>query len=184
MSEGRDPFSDFEIINRELSDFSEKLAQCPQIVVLNKSDMICDAERAEEFRNYLKEQSYNFVEISAYTGNNLKQLVYILNTALSDLPPVTVYEAETSLIDESELQEKSNEIKITKYDGLFVVEGDWLRRVMLSVNFDDYESLQYFQRVLRVSGVIDKLREEEMCIRDRSVCAPHHLSLLLKFPVP
>ena len=45
-------------------------------------------------------------------------------------------------------------------DGVYMVEGEWLLQIMKSVNFDDYESLQYFQRVLISSGVIDALREE------------------------
>lgn len=46
---------------------------------------------------------------------------------------------------------------VTCHDGVFFVEGEWLLRLMQGINFDDYESLQYFQRVLQSAGVIDAL---------------------------
>ena len=52
-----------------------------------------------------------------------------------------------------------NQVKITKHDNIYFVEAKWLFNIMKSVNFDDYESLQYFQRVLINGGVIDALRE-------------------------
>ena len=53
--------------------------------------------------------------------------------------------------------ETSNDITIERQGDVLFVEGQWLLRIMRSVNFGDDESLQYFQRVLRISGVIDKL---------------------------
>ena len=55
--------------------------------------------------------------------------------------------------------EQAEKFTVTNQDGVFVVEGEWLLQLLRSVNFDDYESLQYFQRVLISSGVIDALRE-------------------------
>ena len=54
---------------------------------------------------------------------------------------------------------EKNAVKITKQDNIYMVEGEWLLQVINSVNFDDYESLQYFQRVLIQTGVIDALRD-------------------------
>ena len=50
-------------------------------------------------------------------------------------------------------------MRVTEHDGVYVVEGDWLPQLIRSVNFDDYESLQFFQRVLISAGVIDALRQ-------------------------
>ena len=77
---------------------------------------------------------------------------------LSKLPPITKYEAEPAPIVQPEKIDKSA-VKITKNDGVYFVEAKWLFNIMKSVNFDDYESLQYFQRVLINGGVIDALRE-------------------------
>lgn len=51
------------------------------------------------------------------------------------------------------------QVDIRVEDGVYFVEGEWLLKLIATVNFDDYESLQYFQRVLINTGVIDALRE-------------------------
>ena len=84
---------------------------------------------------------------------------YALYEKVSALPAVKVYEPEADEITEEDLKERDNAVTITKVGDIFCVEGEWLRRIMRRCNFDDYESLQYFQRVLRISGVIEKLVE-------------------------
>ncbi|PWM43041.1 MAG: GTPase CgtA [Clostridiales bacterium] len=156
--EGRNPIEDFEVINNELSQFSEKLASCPQIVVGNKCDIITDEEKTEEFRNFIVSKGYEYYEISAAAHIGTKELMDVLYEKIKELPPVVVYEEEIILEDENSYEGRSTEVEIKKLeDGFYSVEGDWLLRVMRCVNFDDYEQLQYFQRVLRRSGVIDKL---------------------------
>ena len=76
---------------------------------------------------------------------------------LSKLPPITRYEREEApRLSEEDVGKQA--VNITCEDGVFFVEGDWLLRVLRTVNFDDNESLQYFQRVLISSGVIDALK--------------------------
>ena len=159
-SEGRDPLQDFETINRELAGFSEKLAQCPQVVVGNKADITTDPQTAQAFREYVQKQGLDYFEISAAAHQGVQDLVKALYEKICHLPAITVYEPEEEPLDEKTLGQRSKEITVTRYaDGFYSVEGEWLRYVMRSVNFDDYESLQYFQRILRSSGVIDKLVE-------------------------
>ena len=77
---------------------------------------------------------------------------------LSKLPPIVKYEREEApVIAEDEVTKQ--EVTVTKQDGIFVVECDWLLRVLRTINFDDSESLQYFQRVLINSGVISALKD-------------------------
>ncbi|MBO6140326.1 MAG: GTPase ObgE [Ruminococcus sp.] len=157
--EGRDPKEDFEAINKELANFSEELAAAPQIVAANKSD-IASPEQVAEFKAYIEEQGYQFFEISAATKKGTKELMYAAALQLKDLPPVKVYEAQP--LTQSELDEKllsKKEFDITVEDGVYYVEAEWLWDILRSVNMDDYSSLQYFQRVLRSSGIIDKLEE-------------------------
>ena len=80
-----------------------------------------------------------------------------IQEVLSKLPPVLQFEPEPMPVKAPEEFEK-NEVKITNQSGVYMVEGEWLLQVIQSVNFDDYESLQYFQRVLINTGVIDALR--------------------------
>ena len=158
--EGRDAREDFELINRELRNFSEELAERPQLVVANKCD-IANEEQIEEFRAFIAEKGLPFFAVSAGARTGLEPLIYAISQKLDELPPIKLYEPEAP---PQELTKGKREFSVHKEDGVYIVEADWLFPVLGGVNMDDYESLQYFQRVLRQSGIIDKL--EEMGIED------------------
>ena len=157
--EGRDPLEDFDIINSELENFSSELAQCPQIVAANKCDM-ADEEQIEHIRNYIEQKGMKFFAVSAATTHGTKELINEVAAELEKLPPVKSYEAEP--ITQAEIEEKA--LSHTKFDieiedGVYYVDAKWLEPVMRTISMDDYSSLQYFQQVLRKSGIIDKLEE-------------------------
>ncbi len=162
--EGRDPCEDFEIINRELANFSEELARAPQIVAANKSDM-ATGEQRERFRSYIEEKGLQCFEISAATTNGTKELALAVGEALRDLPPVKQFEAQP--LTEEELRNKliSNRgFEVTVEDGIYFVEAPWLWDILRGVNVDSYDSLLYFQKILRDTGVIERL--EQMGIKE------------------
>ena len=156
-SEGRDPKQDFEIINTELKKFNPELAERPMLVAGNKCDLATD-EQIEDFKNYVESKGYEFFPIMAAIRYDVDPLLNRISELLSKLPPVKRYEPEPLPQKPVEDFEK-NAVKITKQDNVYMVEGEWLLQVINSVNFDDYESLQYFQRVLIQTGVIDALRD-------------------------
>ena len=155
--EGRDPIEDFKLINKELFEYDPEMENVPQIVAANKSD-IATEEQIKVFADFIKEQGYEFFEISAATRGGLDALVYAIKDKLKELPPVKRYEVETPMFEEVS-PENAREFTITIEDGVYIVEAKWLIPILNTVNMDDYESLQYFQRVLRSSGIIDKLIE-------------------------
>lgn len=158
-SEGRDPIEDFKAINHELENFSMELAEAPQIVAANKSDM-ATPEQVERLRNYVEDQGLLFYEISAATTKGTKELMYGVWERLSVLPPVKQFEAQP--LTQEELDDKlisKKDFRVTVEDGVYFVEADWLLDILRAANMDDYSSLQYFQNVLRTSGIIDKLEE-------------------------
>ena len=158
-SEGRDPIEDFKAINHELENFSMELAEAPQIVAANKSDM-ATPEQVERLRNYVEDQGLLFYEISAATTKGSKELMYGVWERLSVLPPVKQFEAQP--LTQEELDDKlisKKDFRVTVEDGVYFVEADWLLDILRTANMDDYSSLQYFQNVLRTSGIIDKLEE-------------------------
>lgn len=158
-SEGRDPKEDFEIICRELANFSEDLAQRPQIVAANKCDMATD-EQIEEFEKFIAEKGYEVFRISAATTKGTKELMNAVSAKLDTLPPIREYEAEPLLFTPDEAAGMGEKFEITRGDdAVFYVEAPWLEHIMRTVDMDDYASLQYFQRVLRNRGIIDKLIE-------------------------
>ena len=156
-SEGRDPKKDFTIINRELKNFNENLAGLPMIVAGNKCDLATD-EQIAEFEAFVKAEGYEFFPIMAPINEGVDDLLNKTAEMLSKLPPVTIFEAEPApQVEVEDIKDRS--VKITNNDGVYFVEGKWLLRVINSTNFDDYESLNYFQNALVSSGVIDALKE-------------------------
>jgi GTP-binding protein len=163
-SEGRDPVLDIEAINAELSRYSETLAKLPQLIVANKSDL-CDLEdeSVKEFETYVKASGWDLLYVSAATGEGLKELVRTTSHLLEELPPLTVYESEISPEEQALKTARGASDKETiirrESDGTFVVEGEWLYNLVGQTNFEDYESLNFFQRVLQKSGVFEMLEE-------------------------
>ena len=154
--EGRDPIEDFEKINYELRSFDEELGSRPQIVAANKCDLATE-EQIARFRQYIEAKGIPFFPIIAASRTGVKELIQEVIDQLQTLPPVRVYETEyVHELPKAGLGDRSK-YEITEENGIFYVEADWLEQILSTVNMDDYASLQYFQRVLRDSGIIDKL---------------------------
>ena len=156
-SEGRDPKEDFEIINAELKKFNPELAERPMIVAGNKCDL-CDDEQIEDFRKFVEDKGYQFFPIMAAISYGVDELLKCTQEMLSKLPPIVRFEPEPLIVKPAEEFDQTA-VNIHVEDGIYVVEGKWLLQLIDSVNFDDYESLQYFERVLINTGVIDALRD-------------------------
>ncbi len=158
--EGRDPRDDFEKINKELANFSEELAERPQIVAANKSDM-ATGEQIEQFRSFIEEKGLPFFTISAATTKGTSELMDCVADELSKLPPPKRFEVQPLTIQELEqLENEKHSFTVQKIDGVYVVEAQFLAPILSTCNMEDYESLQYFQRVLRSSGIIDELERQ------------------------
>ncbi len=160
-TDGREPVEDIQKINTELVKYSEELSRRPQILVANKIDSAdTESDSYKIFEKYASSSGLPVVYVSAVTGEGLKELVNITSEALKTLPPVTVYETEITPEDEAiENTSGAKETVVKKLNGKYIVEGEWLYNFMGQINFDSYESLNFFQRVLIKNGVIDKLRE-------------------------
>ena len=154
-SEARDPKEDYEIICRELRSFNPELADRPQIVAANKCDM-ATPEQIADFKKFIEDKGYRFFELSAITHQGVQPLINAISYELEKLPPIKVYEPEPEILFEPE---EGSPFEIYMDQEVYVVDAPWLPQVIGSVNMEDYESLQYFQRVLRKSGIIDKLEE-------------------------
>ena len=154
-SEGRDPIDDFNKINRELAVFDEELAKRPQIVAANKCDLT-DDEQIARLRAYFKKQGIPFFPIMAPISEGTRELIDYVSEQLAKLPPIKVYESEPE--PEPDYSKKTDrDFTVYKEGDVFIVEAPWLLKVMENVNPEEYDSLQYFERVLRMSGIIDAL---------------------------
>ncbi len=157
-SEGRDPVEDIKKINRELAEYSAELATRPQIIVANKVDLI-DRKSADldRFEAFVAELGVGLIYISAATGENIGRLVRMTAEKLKELPPPKIYESEIEPADF--VGRKTKETVVRRENKKFIVEGEWLVNLLGQVNLSDWESLNYFQRVLRRSGVFEMLEE-------------------------
>ncbi|EFM65452.1 Obg family GTPase CgtA [Peptostreptococcus stomatis DSM 17678] len=157
--EGRDPIDDFEKINEELRLYNEKLASRPQLVVANKSDLLFDETIYENFKKTMEEKGYEVFKMSAVTRDGVDQVIDRVSQLLNEVEDVELvsqeemYRPELDVDDEGALKVEIDE------DGIYVVTGKELRRIMYSVNFDDMESLQFFQAQMESKGVFDMLRQ-------------------------
>ena len=157
--EGRDPVEDMKMINHELERYSPALATRPQIVLANKVDML-DRETVDipAFEAFVEENGWDLIYVSAVTGEGLDEMIRLAADMLRELPPMLVYECEYA--PEDAYVGGSKETTIRRENDTFFVEGDWLFNLMGQINFEDYESLNFFQRVLKNSGVFDLLEEK------------------------
>lgn len=155
-SEGRNPVEDFNTINNELKKYSEKLASRKQIIVANKIDSMQDENLYKELEKMAKEKNIKIYKISAATGEGIKELLNKVSQVLKTLPKEEIVE-----IKERKLYtlKEENDFTITKEDGIFVVDGPAVEKIMRRVNLEDNESMYYFQRCLEELGVNQKLKE-------------------------
>ena len=156
--EGRNPVEDFDIINSELKKYDMELEERPMIVAANKTDIIQDEDMYNEFMEEMKSRGYKVFPISAATGQGVDELMKYAYEELSKLPPMIVFEPEMDIEEEEYIMDEKG-FEITKEDDAYRVSGPWIEAVGGGINFDDNESLSYFQRALLNHGVIEALIE-------------------------
>ena len=170
-SEGRDPVADFEAINEELRQYSPALASRRMLVAGNKADIAGDRTLVDRLRAHVEARGMPFFEISAATGQGVRELVFAAARELENLPPIAVYEPD--YVPAPPEIDTSGEVRIVHEDDTWIVDGPWLQRLMANVNFGDYESRNWFDRMLRESGLFDRL--EAMGIQDGDTVSLYNL---------
>lgn len=156
--EGRDPIEDFEKINSELKLYNEKLATRPQIVVANKSDLLFDDSIYADFKKNLEDNGYEVFKMSAATREGVDEVIDRVVQVLAESSEIELVSEDEIYRPEDDVNEDEGLFIEVDENGVYVVKGKELRRIMYSVNFDDVESLQYFQNQMESRGVFDKLR--------------------------
>lgn len=155
--EGRDPIDDFYKINDELVKYNPKLKDKPQIIVANKMDLPQFKDWIGKIKDEFESLGHKVFSISAATKEGIQELKYGIWEALKDVE----YEYETfdDKLEEYVEEPKEEPIIVKKEDGKYIVEGSFIERLLYSINFDDLDSLRYFQNVMIQKGVVDKLKE-------------------------
>ena len=157
-SEGRKPLEDYYAINEELAKYGEKVANLPQIVALNKIDLLVDKYDIDRFRKAVG-PDVEVYEISAVARLGLNELVEAIIKKLVDIPKPEKMDIEETNIDGRNLKEYT----ITKLDGhTYEVSGELAFEIMKRVNMEDYASNAYFQKRIKAEGIIDALLAKGM----------------------
>ncbi|MEF9935266.1 MAG: GTPase ObgE [Clostridium sp.] len=154
--EGRDPIDDFEKINDELKLYNEKLSRKPQIVVANKTDIAEDEEGFNKLKEYVEERGMKIFKISAATNTGLRELMLYVGSILNTIEVEEDFTEEEMYVPEE--RAFSFDVEIDE-EGVYVVTGSLVDRLLLQVNIYDSESIKYFHRTLERRGVIAKLKE-------------------------
>ena len=162
-SEGRDPVTDFNAICAELHDYSVDLSNRPMIVAANKIDIMDpESDNLERLRKCCDDLGLELYEISAGTTQGTRNLMRIIAEHLRTLPPVTIYEPE--YVEKVEEAGDPSALEIEHLGNTWLITGTWLERMIMNINFDDFESRNYFDLQLRKCGLFQRL--EEMGIED------------------
>lgn len=154
--DGRDPIDDFEKINYELAQYSERLARRKQLVVANKMDLPEAEENFEKLKAYVEERGYEIVKASAATGEGLRELMW---KALNLLDQYVPEEDEEDLARFDEIDPDSFEI-VAGNDTDYEVRGKNIERLVAMTNFDNEEALYRFQLIWKRLAIDAALKEK------------------------
>ena len=156
-----DPVARIKSINSELSRYSVALSERPQIIVANKLDLLNeDDERISQVQEFCVQNSYEFFKISGATGLGLKELSRGMAKFLQNAPAPPVFNSE--VFEQGNFgyeRETSNEIKITKENGIYFIEGTGVDKLLGYTSMQDEKSVAAFHKYLKQHGVIERLRE-------------------------
>ena len=159
--EGRDPFEDYQIINKELGNYQYNLLDRPQIIIANKMDLPCAQENLEKFKQQLK-QDVEIYPVCAYMQEGLDQPLYHIADLLERTNEVTFEEVgeQRSVIYrfEEETLEKGYEI-FNEGNGVYSVVGPKVERIVQMTSFSSDDAVKRFVQQIRNIGVDDALRK-------------------------
>ena len=149
-SEGRDPFEDYTVINKELETYKYNLLARPQIIIANKMDLPDAEENLELFKEQLKED-YDIVPISAATKFNIEELLYKTADLLDKTDSFDMYDdGDYEEIVEYTFTKEETLFEINLGDdGVYDLTGDRLRKIFLMTDFTKDQSVKRFARILR-----------------------------------
>ena len=162
--EGRNPIEDFYAINEELKKYSEKLSTRKQIIVANKTDIMQDENLLKQVEELAKKEGLELYKISAATKEGVEELIDHVTEVLKTLPKEELFEIEDKKV--YTLEDKKDDWEIKEENGVFIVTGRAIQRLMGRVNIEDNESMYYLQKSLKNMGIDAKLKEMGVCQGD------------------
>ena len=154
-TEGRNPYDDYVLINKELEEFNPKLLEKPQVIIANKMDMDSARENLEEFKKKVKEKVF---PISALNNEGIDDALLEIANKLDETSEEPLYSEDNF---ESHVLYKFKEeptFEVYKDNDVYVVTGEKIEKLLKMTKFTD-EGARRFANKLRKMGVDDRLRE-------------------------
>ena len=157
-TEGRDPYGDYVLINKELADFNEKLLEKPQIIIANKKDVESFNENIDKFKEKVKD--IKIFEVSAAKNEGLQDVADYLAELIESMPNTFIEETE-NIEDHKEYKyEEPEKFKITRDDdGTWVISGKDIERIFKMTKFESEDDEYRFAKRLTNMGVDEELKK-------------------------
>ncbi|MDY3974563.1 MAG: Obg family GTPase CgtA, partial [Veillonella caviae] len=154
--EGRDPIEDFHKINAELEKYSEKLSKKPQVIALNKIDLVEDPATIEKVSKYFTDQEYEVFPVNALTGEGLNELVHRAWYYVENFVPEP--EAKDEAVEY--IAKPDTDFVITRGDDAsFIITGSRIEKLVAMTNLEDEQALRRFQKIWKYMDLDNKLKE-------------------------
>lgn len=155
--EGRNPYEDYLLINKELEDFNKSLLLKPQIIIANKMDIPTSTENLKEFRKKVK--NVEIFEVSAMNNQGMKEVLIKLSKMLDTIEKKPLYEEEKFESHILYKFKKEQPFSITKDGNVWVVSGQEVEKLLRMTRFTTDEAAKRFANKLRRMGIDEKLKE-------------------------
>ncbi len=146
-----------------MKKFNPALYERPQVIAANKMDVTGAKELLAVFKEVYEPKGYKILPVSAAANSGLKELIYYVAQRLKELPDTVLSDFEEKEVAVYNVKDDDS-YKIYKENQVYVVEGSWIKKLVASTNFNDHESLQYFQRTIKRKGIVEEL--ENMGIQE------------------
>lgn len=159
-TEGRDPVEDYYKINNELKQYSEKLSKRKQIIVANKIDVMQDETQYKKLEELAQKENIEIFKISGVTKQGVPELLSRVAEVLKTLPKEDIIEENKKMVYTLKDEDEKNQFTVRVEDGIFIVEGKAINRLMGNTNMDDNESVYYFQKGLKNLGIEAELKRQ------------------------
>ena len=157
-TEGRDPYDDYVLINKELGDFNKKLLEKPQIIIANKKDVESFNENINKFKEKVKD--IKIFEVSAAKNEGLQDVADYLSEMLESMPNTFIEETENIEDHKDYKYEEPEKFKITRDDdGTWVISGKEIERIFKMTKFESEDDEYRFAKRLTNMGVDDELKK-------------------------
>ncbi len=158
-TEGRDPIEDIKVINAELASYNEELASRPQVIAANKIDVFYGDE-GEKVLQALKDEfepkGIKVFPISAVSGKGVKELLYYVKERLNEIGDEPVVFEKEFFVDSLEIADEPFTVEIDE-DGMYVVEGPRIEKMLGYTNLDSEKGFEFFQKFLKENGILEQL---------------------------